>query len=677
MRILLFPISRITFCFVLGIATAFYAQLSPKIVWAALFLSFLICLLFYFKSQKEFRNSICFGIAVCCLSFSSGIITQISHTDIYQKNHYVHQIQNPEEIHLWEVVLKEKIKTTTKNLRYIAKVEKIDGKNCTGQVLLNIKIPDQKFLLSIGNRLLVSETAAPAKNYNPGGFNYRAYLERKNIYALIFTNPDKIKTLILPEKGIRYYASQIRERCIKTLEKKKFDDKELQLVNALLLGQQQDISPEILQDYQLAGAVHILSVSGLHVGFIMLFLEFSLKRLPKNRLRNIFRFVVITLGLWAFAIIAGLSPSVVRSTVMFTFLAVGNLLKRETNIFHTLLVSILLILIFEPGFLFDVGFQLSYSALFFIIWLQPWIVGLWSPTNKILNYFWQILAVSFAAQIGTLPLSLYYFHQFPGLFWLTNLIVLPAVAIIMGLGAVVLLFAVFRFVPDFLVWPLEKGIHWLNQVIHYIASLEDFIIRDVPLNFQVLIMAYVIVFSLFIWLQKPNYSRLMITGAFVIVIQGIFAFAQYREQAADKLLVLHFSKKTLIAEQKGNNLMLFSNQNDSLSQQENLWLKNYRTEHFNPKIENQKLKNFYYFKQKKILVIDSSKVCLHNCNPHLLILVQSPKINLDRILQSISPKKVIADGSNSKRLISLWKTTCVKRKIPFHATVEKGFYEIE
>jgi competence protein ComEC len=130
----------------------------------------------------------------------------------------------------------------------------------------------------------------------------------------------------------------------------------------------------------------------------------------------VLKLCIIWFALWGFAVLAGLSPSVVRSVTMFSFVALGMHLKRQTNIFHTLLVSMLLILLFEPSFLFDIGFQLSYLALFFILWLQPIFLKWYKPDNQIVEYFWQLLTVSFAAQIGTLPLSLYYFHQFPGCF---------------------------------------------------------------------------------------------------------------------------------------------------------------------------------------------------------------------------------------------------------------------
>ena len=176
--------------------------------------------------------------------------------------------------------------------------------------------------------------------------------------------------------------------------------------------------------------------------------------------------------MFLFGILAGLAPSVLRSVTMFSFVAIGLFLRRSVNIYHTLLVSILLILLFQPSFLFDVGFQLSYIALFFIVWLQPLLANLWTPKNKIKNYIWDILTVSFAAQIGTLPLSIYYFHQFPGLFFVTNLIVIPLLGFIMSLGVLVMVFAAFNWVPFYPAKALEISIYYLDKIINTIASFE-------------------------------------------------------------------------------------------------------------------------------------------------------------------------------------------------------------
>jgi len=194
---------------------------------------------------------------------------------------------------------------------------------------------------------------------------------------------------------------------------------------------------------------------------------------------------------------------------MFSFVAVGMYLKRRTNIFHTLLVSMFLILFFQPSFLFDVGFQLSYISLFFILWLQPLLSGLWEPKNKIVTYFWDILTVSFAAQIGAFPLSIYYFHQFPGLFFITNLVIIPFLIVIMGLGVLVMAMAAFDFVPMLTMKSLEFCIYFLNKIINWVASFEQFIIKDIPINWQSLLCLYLLIIAFVILFKKPTYSKIV------------------------------------------------------------------------------------------------------------------------------------------------------------------------
>ena len=206
--------------------------------------------------------------------------------------------------------------------------------------------------------------------------------------------------------------------------------------------------------------------------FIMIFINFILKPIPNTKKGSFIKLISILISLATFAIISGLSPSVLRSVVMFSFLAIGNHLRRSGSIYHTLLVSILLILLFEPYFLFDVGFQLSYLAVFFIVWLQPVLKQIWTPKRKISKTIWNALTVSFAAQIGTLPLCLYYFHQFPGLFFVTNIVIIPLLSFIMIAGIIVMILTIFIVPPILLIEIFEKSIYLLNQTIHIVASFD-------------------------------------------------------------------------------------------------------------------------------------------------------------------------------------------------------------
>jgi competence protein ComEC len=510
---------------------------------------------------------------------------------------------------------------------------------------------------------------------NPNQFDYSRYLSRQQIYAQMYTDASEIQIGSSARKDLNYYGSRIRNSIITQLQNHQFKKEELSVLVALILGQQQDISKEVLRDYQYAGAVHILSVSGLHVGCIMLFVMAILKPIPNHKKGTLVKLVITLLFLWSFGILAGLAPSVLRSVTMYSFLAVGLFLKRSVNIYHSLLVSMFVILVVQPSFLFDVGFQLSYLALFFIVWLQPVLASLWEPNHKIVKYFWDIITVSFAAQLGTLPLSIYYFHQFPGLFFVTNLIILPLLSIILAVALVVMILAAFGFVPYYLMKTLEWSIGGLNHIISWIASFEDFIFKDIPLSYSMMLTAYLALIAGLIWMQRPNYKKLRLALLSILIFQGSCWFTKYQTQSTNELIVFHKNKKSMIIERNAHEAVVFASDSIRMESTENQAIQSYLTANFSELKQQNEIKNFYFFGGKKIALLDSSGVFVAK-NPDVLILTQSPKINLKRFLLTCKPKVIVADASNYVSYRKLWKATCEKEKIPFHDTSEKGFYKL-
>nr|WP_315199707.1 ComEC/Rec2 family competence protein [uncultured Flavobacterium sp.] len=674
MKVLQFPLARITIAFIAGILFAYFLNPIPAIVFIFLTVTAIVFIGTYFSVKKKTKSQLLFGIATYFLAFSIGATTQTVHTDSNQRNNYIHYKNIFEKNHTFALTLREKLKTTAFNERYIAQLNSVDDKKTSGRILLNIRKDSLTHSFIIGNQLKIN--ASLNKNTgqkNPNQFDYSKYLENKQIYAQLYTDPNEIQISTKIAKDIWFYTAQLRTRIIQNLEKSKFQNKELNVAVALIMGQQQDIDPEIIQDYQYAGAVHILSVSGLHIGFILLFVAFLLKPFPNTKRGAFVKLLITLISLSLFGILAGLAPSVVRSVTMFSFVAIGQYLRRSVNIYHTLLVSVLLILLFQPSFLFDVGFQLSYVALFFIVWLQPLFANLWKPKNKIINYFWDILTVSFAAQIGTLPLSIYYFHQFPGLFFVTNIIVIPFLSIIMGVGCLVMVFASFNWVPYYPAKILEISINYLDRIIGSIASLEQFIIRNIPLNTPLLISSYLVIIMMIFAFQKKKIKATFGVLAAIIILQLSSIATKWEIQNQTEFIVLNTTKKTQLIERNGTVATVYAN--DSILKN-NTIVTSYLTANFSTLKNQSKLKNLFYFKANKILLIDSSMVFPKNIHPDILLLTQSPKLNLDRLLQTIKPKIIIADASNYKSVQKKWEATCSKQKIPFHATAEKGFYKI-
>jgi competence protein ComEC len=678
MKAFQFPLTRITICFVLGIVMAFWIKPSILIVGISTFVLLTMLIGLYFYTIKNFQKKSYFLILVYSLPFCIGTATQIAHSENLKKHHYLRQCKSPETLHTIELRLDEKLKNTTFNQRYIASVKKIDRKKSTGKILINIKKTNLSSSFEIGSYLnFEAKIVKHQPPKNPNQFDYGQYLSQKSIFAQLYIKENQIKIGENTAKNPRYYAAKLRNKIINNLEKSDFNKIDLPVIIALILGQQQDISKAIVQDYQYAGAVHILSVSGLHVGFILLFLHFLLSRFPKNNRWNFFRLLVVFFSLWIFAFISGLSPSVLRSVTMFCFIAVGMYLKRETNIFHTLTVSILLILLVEPSFLFDIGFQLSYISLFFILWLQPLITRIWSPQNKIIRYFWNILTVSFAAQIGTLPLSIYYFHQFPGLFFITNLIILPALGAIMAVGVFVMILAAFDCMLTYPLALLEWMVHLLNKIISTIASFETFVIKDIPLHSYLLISLYLLLIGIVLWFEKPNFKRFIFASFCVLLFQIGLLHIQYENERRREWIVFDIKNSSLITDRIGKEVTIYGHDailNNPFVQQN---LTTYLVANFSKMKQKKALKNVFFFNDKKILMIDSLCVYPKKNNADIVVLIQSPKVNLKRFLNDRKPKVVVADGSNFKSYVALWKATCEKEKIPFHATGEKGFYKLE
>ncbi|WP_369013511.1 ComEC/Rec2 family competence protein [Flavobacterium anhuiense] len=676
MKVLDFPLVKITLAFILGIIASYYLHFSISIIAFWVSVSFIAFCGAFFWNLKHNKKSILFGNTCYVLSFFIGALTLLCHTQSLQKSNYTHckiAFKNPEFITL---ILREKLKSNDYSDRYIGLVKTISGKAYSGKIIVNVQKDSIQNPLIVGNSIKIQTILKQNKpSKNPNQFDYSKYLADKQIYAQIYCQKKEISVSKTVQKDIWYYCAKLHSRIISNLEKSKFNTAEMNVALALILGQQQEISQDIIQDYQYSGATHILSVSGLHVGFIMLFITFILRPIPNTRKGSFLKLASILISLTGFAIISGLSPSVLRSVVMFSFVAIGSHLRRNGNIYHTLLVSILLILLFEPYFLFDVGFQLSYIALFFILWLHPILKNIYKPKHKIIIYIWEALTVSFAAQIGTLPLCLYYFHQFPGLFFVTNIIILPVLSFIMIAGIVVMIIAIFTSPPLFMIMIFEKSIYLLNFMIHAVASVDSFVIRDISFNLYHLWAFSFFIICTVVWIKKPSFNKLTLVLVSIISIQLAFIFTKAETETEEELIVYNEKNNTLISERLGRNIVLYSR--DTIDKNMNKRnINSYLVGNSITLSKIKEIKNVLYFKNTKILIIDSTKAYSEKIQPDILIITQTSRINLDRLLLHIHPKIVIADGSNSNSIQKYWRNSCLKKNIPFHSTKEKGYYQL-
>lgn len=667
MDLLQFPLVKVTISFIFGLLVALYFDFDLSIGVSGILCSILFLLLTYFFV----KNKLVFGIIVCVTALWIGILAQILHQDILNQKHYLHAISEDKQ-HV-NLTLDSKLKPNAYNHRFYAKVNSIDNQKSYGTLLINLSKEVYTKESEIGTRFEVFSKVIPnSVPRNPRQFDYGKYLERQKVYAQIYTDSTNNR-IVSTDKTLKYYTHKIRNRILENLRKSGFSEDELTVLHALILGQQQDISPEILQAYQYAGAVHILSVSGLHVAYIYLFLNFVLKLIPNHKKGRLFKLLILLLSLWGFALLAGMAPAIVRAVTMFSFVSIGAFLNRNTNIIYTLLISMLFILLCNPSFLFDVGFQLSYLALFFIVWTKPMMDTFYQPTNKIKKYVWDVVTVSLAAQIGVLPLSLFYFNQFPTLFIITNLLVLFPLSIFMIYGVILSIMALFGITNFYLSKIMEYGIKYINEVSFRVAKYESFVFTDVSFNVYMLVGWYVIIFTFFIWLNNRKFISLVFLFSGIIFLQTIYILNKIETINADEFIVYNKSRTTLLSDRKANKISVFTN--DSITEQDYL-LRSYKVGSFSSIVKTDSLQNVYYSNNKKILVIDNSSVYGNDMFPDVVLLSGSPKLNLERFLHHYKPEIIIADASNYKSYVHLWKQSCEKHKIHFHSTYENGFYKI-
>ena len=329
-------------------------------------------------------------------------------------------------------------------------------------------------------------------------------------------------------------------------------------MNALLLGQRQTIDKTIYNNYVNSGTIHILAVSGLHVGILLWILNFLFRPLLYLKYGHFIRPFILVSILWSFAIIAGLSPSVTRAVAMFSIISIAMHLKRPTNIYNTLVISAFVILLFKPAFLFSVGFQMSYLAVLGIVSVQPIIYKLWKPKYMIPDKLWQIFTVTLAAQAGVVPISLFYFHQFPGLFFISNIVVIPFLGVILGFGLLVIALALMGFLPKPIVEIYSFIIDSLNNFIAWVAQFEDFLFRDIPFTILQVICSYVIIMALVQVYKFKNFKWIAISLIGIIGFQGISFYNKFNTQN-DEFIIFNKSRYSMIGHKENDKLTLYHN----------------------------------------------------------------------------------------------------------------------
>ncbi|WP_412559986.1 ComEC/Rec2 family competence protein [Winogradskyella sp. MIT101101] len=676
MKLLNFTIIKLTLCLIIGIVIAHYFKLDFNSALIATIALILLLGGYWLLLRRKINRKPFFALLTYLCMVGIGINAYNIQNEKLRPHHYTNLDVN-DTFNTITFKIDERLKPDTYNDKYIVSVLSIDDKSATGKLLINVK-PD-----SIGGVLPVdsvfftsSELQTIQKPLNPHQFDYSKYLELKQVYHQLYLKQSELFLVSDSKTSIYGFADQLRATINEKLVEAGFADDTLSIINALLLGQRQTIDKSVYNNYVNSGTIHILAVSGLHVGIILWILNFLFRPLLYLKYGNYIRPLVLVTILWSFAVIAGLSPSVTRAVAMFSIISIAMHLKRPTNIYNTLAISAFLILLFKPTFLFEVGFQMSYLAVLGIVSIQPIFYRLWKPKYLVTDKLWQIFTVTLAAQFGVVPISLFYFHQFPGLFFISNLVVIPFLGLILGFGLLVIILALLNVLPEFIVKGYSLIIESLNGFIAWVAQFEDFLFRDIPFTLLQVICAYFIIVAMVQIYKFRNFKWIAICLVGILAFQATFIHNTLNNKE-EAFIVFNKSRFSLIGLKQNDKLIVHHNLNAEKQATDNV-IRNYKVGEIIDSISIDSLKNVYQFKAKTILTIDSLGVYKGiSFKTDYILLRNSPKINLERMIDSLKPKQIIADASNYKSYVRRWKATCAQRKIPFHYTNEKGAFILE
>lgn len=407
-----------------------------------------------------------------------------------------------------------------------------------GDILLNLKSDNLPDGLP-GDILLSKQKIWPINSpQNPFQFDYKQYLKNQGISYSLFLKEKHFLWIKQDEFSFQKIFTQIRNHFIQILDDSPLNSSSKAFIKALLLGDKSELDAEVSEAFTIAGATHVLAVSGLHVGIIVsIFSGFFSLITYKKKTSPWVKIIFLLSIIWSFAGITGFSPSILRASIMFSFLSVGQSMQRHTSIYNSLSMAAFFMLLLDPNNLFNVGFQLSFLAVLGIVYFQPKIYRSFYFKNKIIQWLWNLSAVSIAAQLATFPLALYYFHQFPIYFLISNIIVIPSAFIVLLLSIILLCFSWLEIAVTTLSFILNNGISILNFMIISIKKLPFNRIQDVMITSEELfiILLLILLSTFFMRTKKVNY--LLLSLFFSCFLFAFRITNKIQEHTSNQLLI--------------------------------------------------------------------------------------------------------------------------------------------
>lgn len=504
----MFPFIRILIPLVAGILSRpVHLEL---LVTASVCMLFLSRLISYLPVYQQFRLRFIKGIGLYTILFTVGFTIHYLKDDRNSSSWFAH--------HHFEALL---VKTSSepkpgRSVSYVnAQILQVldQGKWQYAKGNIRIRLPEKTQTLFTGTIICISKKPRPVVNKLGSTSNFQAYLANLNIYHQVDPDIDELKILRpnTPPVGV---IQLLRKNILSVIDRNFLHTEERALAKALLVGYRNELDMSLVAAYTNTGVIHVIAISGLHLGLIYALLLMLTSPLAKERRSRIIINIMIAISLWVFTLICGATPSVVRSAVMFTSLLAGDILGSENNTGNALASSAFILLCFDPFLIRDIGFQLSYAAVASLLVYNRAISLLYVPENAILLHAWGSISTSIAAQILTTPLVLVHFHQFPLLFIMSNLIAVPVSGIILVLLILLCMLQSLPLVTALLTDISTWFIRLMNFQVSRIASIPFSTWKEISWTTADMVFFYLLILFITIFLktkQPPAFILFLLT----------------------------------------------------------------------------------------------------------------------------------------------------------------------
>lgn len=686
------PLLRLLPGLITGILLHWYFQIAIG-VWTWLFITSLLLLisLFVLPLYLRYRLPVLTGILSFMLMISNGGLLTCFHNPGIQKNSIEFSYKSNDRIVITILEpFREKansFQTKAGTLYLIRHGEKIPA---TGKLMLYIRknktVSDSTgtSLPAPGSMILIRKSLQPiSDSRNPGAFNYKKYLQIRAVNWQVFL--DKPDYFLLPDSHFPLLTKsilEIRKKILDILKKNLRTQREKGLAEALLIGYKDDLDKELVQSYSNTGVVHIIAISGLHLGLIYILLAGLLKPLRALKKFRWIRPIFILSGLWLFSLLTGAQASVLRSAFMFSMIVLGESSGRKTSVFNSLAFSALILLCINPYWLWDTGFQLSYAAVTSILLFRKPVYHWFYFSNRLVDTIWKLTAVTLSAQVLTLPLCIYYFHQFPTFFILSNLLVIPMASIIL-IGEIVLcLISPVPILSNLSGQFLTMLIRLMNKWVQQIEKLPGSRWEGLQISTTQTLLLYLAIAGIGWWLLQKQ-SKGLIAGLFALLIfTGLRSASLIAADYQMKIIVYQVPKLSGADLISGRHYFYYGNKHGPADQST-------RDMYFRPSrilhrvTEAKYLKGFYrkgpYIQLGNFRIIRPGPAyglypALQDIPVDLLLLSGNPRIDIRKLSRTLEIKQIVMDGSVPARKKRIWKTACDSLGIPCHDVMLSGAY---